>query len=37
MRSGQDAEETTYKEELRDKIKERLNQLIESSSTNNGL
>ena len=37
MRSGQDAEESTYKEELRDKIKERLNQLIEGSSTSNGL
>ena len=37
MRSGVDAEEVNYKEELRDKIKERLNQLIESSSTSNGL
>ena len=37
MRSGVDAEEVNYKEDMRDKIKERLNQLIESSYTNNSL
>ena len=37
LRSGHDAEESTYKEELREKIKERLTQLIEGSSTSNGL
>ena len=37
MRLGVDAEEGNYKEELKDKIKERLNQLVESSYTNNSL
>jgi len=37
MRSGVDAEEVNYKEDMRDKLRERLDQLIEGSYTNNSL
>ncbi len=37
MRSGVDAEEVNYKEDLRDKLRDRLTQLIEGSTTNNSL
>jgi hypothetical protein len=37
MRSGVDAEEVNYKEDIREKLKDRLTQLIEGSSTNNSL
>tara|TARA_R110001606_G_scaffold8060_2_gene35407 strand:- start:7258 stop:8967 length:1710 start_codon:yes stop_codon:yes gene_type:complete len=37
MRTGVDSEEVNYKEDMREKIKERLNQLIEGSYTNNSL
>jgi len=37
MRSGVDAEEGNFKEDLRDKLRERLDQLIEGSYTNNSL
>ena len=37
MRSGVDAEEINYKEDLRDKLRERLNQLIEGSYSENNL
>jgi len=37
MRSGVDAEEVNYKEEMRDKLRERLDQLIEGSYSVNSL
>jgi hypothetical protein len=37
MRSGVDAEESNFKEDMRDKLRERLDQLIEGSYTNNSL
>ena len=37
MQTNADAEESNFKEDLRDKLKERLNQLIEGSYSNNSL
>jgi hypothetical protein len=37
MKTGSDAEEGNFKEDLRDKIKDRLNQLIEGTYSQNSL